>query len=173
MQYFLGWRVIINRKILILHASMKKMMMGVAIALMMAVAFVACSSDDEERLEFNNINGAWTQVHDPDLADAGIVRYTFLVHDVTGMSGSVSIYTSDAFAGDTTIYRDYTISEDGWLHIYGGDDHPELTYMDCQIRRLNSQEMVWAIQSFCGTCSSDDILLHFKKEPYQPFCGNN
>ena len=67
MQYFLGWRVIINRKILILHASMKKMMMGVAIALMMAVAFVACSSDDEERLEFNNINGG--EVFAGDSAD--------------------------------------------------------------------------------------------------------
>ena len=57
-------------------------------------------------------------------------------------TGSASFIPSEA--GDTTVYRIYTVSDAGRLHISPKPDDTSVALtVDCDIRRLTSTQMVW------------------------------
>ena len=59
-------------------------------------------------------------------------------------NGTVDIFTSDWAAGDTTVYRIYTVSDAGRLHISPKPDDTSVALtVDCDIRRLTSTQMIW------------------------------
>ena len=83
-------------------------------AAMLSIA--SCSSDDDTNVyEAAELSGMWQKVYDEGIADAGIAQYTF--HPQSANNGTVDIFTSDWAAGDTTVYRIYTVSDAGRLHI--------------------------------------------------------
>ncbi len=101
------------------------------IAYMMLAAFslASCSSDDDNDVyEAAQLSGTWQKVYDEGVADAGTVQYTF--HPQSANNGTVDIFTSDWAAGDTTVYRIYTVSDAGRLHIYPKLDATETTVID-------------------------------------------
>ena len=84
----------------------------------------------------------WQKVYDEGIADAGIAQYTF--HPQSANNGTVDIFTSDWAAGDTTVYRIYTVSDAGRLHISPKPDDTSVALtVDCDIRRLTSTQMIW------------------------------
>ena len=93
------------------------------IAFMMLAAFslASCSSDDDsnvyEAAELGGTwhGGTWQKVYDEGVADAGTVQYTFRPQSAN--NGTVDIFTSDWAAGDTTVYRIYTVTNAGHLLI--------------------------------------------------------
>jgi len=59
-------------------------------------------------------------------------------------SGTVDIFSSDWAAGDTTVYRIYTVTNAGHLQISPKpDDHSKTLTIDCDIRCLSSTQMIW------------------------------
>ena len=115
------------------------------IAFMMLAAFflASCSSDDDNDVyEATELGGTWQKVYDEGVADAGMVQYTF--HPQSANNGTVDIFTSDWAAGDTTVYRIYTVTDAGHLQISPKpDDTSEALTVDCDIRRLTSTQMIW------------------------------
>ena len=86
--------------------------------------------------------GTWQKVYDEGVADAGTVQYTFRPQSAN--NGTVDIFTSDWAAGDTTVYRIYTVTNAGHLLISPKpDDTSEALTVDCDIRRLTSTQMIW------------------------------
>jgi hypothetical protein len=81
-------------------------------------------------------------VYDEGVADAGTVQYTFRPQSAN--NGTVDIFTSDWAAGDTTVYRIYTVTDAGHLHISPiPDDTSVALTVDCDIRSLTSTQMIW------------------------------
>ena len=110
-------------------------------AAMLSIA--SCSSDDDTDVyEAAELSGMWQKVYDEGIADAGIAQYTF--HPQSANNGTVEIFTSDWAAGDTTVYRIYTVTDAGHLQIsHKPDDTSIALTVDCDIRRLTSTQMVW------------------------------
>ena len=109
-----------------------------------AFAMTACSSDDDTNVVYEaaELSGMWQKVYDEGIADAGIAQYTF--HPQSANNGTVEIFTSDWAAGDTTVYRIYTVSDAGRLHISPKPDDTSVALtVDCDIRRLTSTQMIW------------------------------
>ena len=107
------------------------------------LSLASCSSDDDSNVyEAAELGGTWQKVYDEGIADAGMVQYTF--HPQSANNGTVDIYTSDWAAGDTTVYRIYTVTDAGHLQISPepNDTSVALT-VDCDIRRLTSTQMIW------------------------------
>ena len=117
-----------------------------------------CSDDDSNVYEAAELSGTWQKVYDEGVADAGTVQYTFhpqsaiadagtvqyTFHQQSANNGTVDIFTSDWAAGDTTVYRIYTVSDAGRLHISPKPDDTSVTLtVDCDIRRLTSTQMIW------------------------------
>jgi hypothetical protein len=81
-------------------------------------------------------------VYDEGVADAGTVQYTFRPQSAN--NGTVDIFTSDWAAGDTTVYRIYTVTDAGHLQISPKPDDTSVALtVDCDIRRLTSTQMIW------------------------------
>ena len=129
------------------------------IAFMMLAAFslASCSSDDDNDVyEAAELGGTWQKVYDEGIADAGIAQYTF--HPQSANNGTVEIFTSDWASGDTTVYRIYTVTDVGHLHIsLKPDDTSVALTVDCDIRRLTSTQMIWY------NTDSNEELSRFKK----------
>ena len=116
------------------------------IAFMMLAAMLSlasCSSDDDNDVyEATELGGTWQKVYDEGVADAGTVQYTF--HPQSVNNGTVDIFTSDWAAGDTTVYRIYTVTDAGHLQISPKPDDASVALtVDCDIRRLTSTQMIW------------------------------
>ena len=115
------------------------------IAFMMLAAFslASCSSDDDNDVyEATELGGTWQKVYDEGVADAGMVQYTF--HPQSANNGTVDIFTSDWAAGDTTVYRIYTVTNAGHLQISPKPDDTSVALtVNCDIRRLTSKQMIW------------------------------
>lgn len=111
--------------------------------LVTALAFASCSSDDDNDVyEAAQLGGTWQKVYDEGVADAGMVQYTF--HPQSANNGTVDIFTSDWTAGDTTVYRIYTVTDAGHLQISPKPDDTSVALtVDCDIRRLTCTQMVW------------------------------
>ena len=90
---------------------MKTMKLWINILVMTAamLSLASCSSDDDSNVyEAAELGGTWQKVYDDGIADAGMVQYTFRPQSAN--NGTVDIFTSDWAAGDTTVYRIYTVS---------------------------------------------------------------
>ena len=124
-------------------------------AAMLSIA--SCSSDDDNDVyEAAELGGTWQKVYDEGVADAGMVQYTF--HPQSANNGTVDIFTSDWASGDTTVYRIYTVTDVGHLHIsLKPDDTSVALTVDCDIRRLTSTQMIWY------NTDSNEELARFKK----------
>ena len=82
------------------------------------------------------------KVYDEGVADAGTEQYTFRPQSAN--NGTVDIFTSDWAAGDTTVYRIYTVTDAGHLHISPKPDDTSVALtVDCDIRRLTGTQMIW------------------------------
>ena len=93
---------------------MKTMKLWINILVMTAamLSLASCSSDDDSNVyEAAELGGTWQKVYDDGIADAGMVQYTF--HPQSANNGTVDIFTSDWAAGDTTVYRIYTVTDAG------------------------------------------------------------
>ena len=125
-----------------MQASLPSRLIG---ALMMLAAFslASCSSDDDSNVyEAAELGGTWQKVYDEGVADAGMVQYTF--HPQSANNGTVDIFTSDWAAGDTTVYRIYTVTDAGHLQISPKPDDTSVALtVDCDIRSLTSTQMIW------------------------------
>ena len=76
------------------------------------LSLASCSSDDDNDVyEATEFGGTWQKVYDEGVADAGTVQYTF--HPQSVNNGTVDIFTSDWAAGETTVYRIYTVTDAG------------------------------------------------------------
>ena len=113
----------------------------VMLAAMLSLA--SCSSDNDSNVyEAAELGGTWQKVYDEGVADAGTVQYTF--HPQSVNNGTVDIFTSDWAAGETTVYRIYTVTDAGHLQISPkSDDTSVALTVDCDIRRLTSTQMIW------------------------------
>ena len=124
-------------------------------AAMLSIA--SCSSDDDTDVyEAAELGGTWQKVYDEGVADAGMVQYTF--HPQSANNGTVDLFTSDWAAGDTTVYRIYTVTDAGHLQISPKPDDTSVALtVDCDIRRLTSTQMIWY------NTDSNEELARFKK----------
>jgi hypothetical protein len=124
-------------------------------AAMLSIA--SCSSDDDTNVyEAAELSGMWQKVYDEGIGDAGIAQYTF--HPQSANNGTVEIFTSDWASGDTTVYRIYTVTDAGHLHISPKPDDTSVALtVDCDIRRLTSTQMIWY------NTDSNEELARFKK----------
>ena len=128
----------------------------IAFVMLAAFSLASCSSDEpryadpeahEKTVQLNEqygqlMVGTWQKVYDEGMADAGTVQYTFRPQSAN--NGTVDIFTSDWAAGDTTVYRIYTVTNAGHLLISPKpDDTSEALTVDCDIRRLTSTQMIW------------------------------
>ncbi len=128
-----------------------------AFAMLAAFSLASCSSDDDTDIYVaTELSGTWQKVYDEGVADAGTVQYTF--HPQSANNGTVDIFTSDWAAGDTTVYRIYTVTDAGHLHISPKPDDTSVALtVDCDIRRLTSTQMIWY------NTDSNEELSRFKK----------
>ena len=111
----------------------------IAFAMLAAFSLASCSSDDSNVYEAAELGGTWQKVYDEGIADAGTVQYTF--HQQSANNGTVDIFTSDWAAGDTTVYRIYTVTDAGHLQISPKPDDTSVALtVDC---RLTSTQMIW------------------------------
>ena len=106
-------------------------------------SLASCSSDDDTDIYVaTELSGTWQKVYDEGVADAGTVQYTF--HPQSVNNGTVDIFTSDWAAGETTVYRIYTVTDAGHLQIsHKPDDTSVALTVDCDIHRLTSTQMIW------------------------------
>ena len=133
----------IVQKIKILSKMKTMKLWRIAFMLLAAFSLASCSSDDDSNVyEAAELGGTWQKVYDEGVADAGTVQYTFRPQSAN--NGTVDIFTSDWAAGDTTVYRIYTVTDTGHLHISPKPDDTSIALtVDCDIRRLTSTQMVW------------------------------
>ena len=112
-----------------------------AFAMLAAFSLASCSSDDDSNVyEAAELGGTWQKVYDEGIADAGTVQYTFHA------------------AGDTTVYRIYTVTDAGHLQISPKPDDTSVALtMDCDIHRLTSTQMIW------NKPGTNDEISRFKK----------
>jgi hypothetical protein len=121
------------------------------------LSLASCSSDDDEDVyEAAQLGGTWQKVYDEGIVDAGLVQYTF--HPQSANNGTVDILTFDWFASDTTVYRIYTVTDAGHLHISPKPDDTSVALtVDCDIRRLTNTQMIW------NKPGTDEEMSRFKK----------
>ena len=95
------------------------------------LSLASCSSDDDSNVyEAAELGGTWQKVYDEGVAAAN--------------NGTVEIFTSDWASGDTTVYRIYTVTDTGHLHISPKPDDTSIALtVDCDIHRLTSTQMIW------------------------------
>ena len=134
----------IVQKIKILSKMKTMKLWRIAFMMLAAFSLASCSSDDDSNVyEAAELGGTWQKVYDEGVADAGTVQYTFRPQSAN--NGTVDIFTSDWAAGDTTVYRIYTVTNAGHLLISPKpDDTSEALTVDCDIRRLTSTQMIWS-----------------------------
>ena len=123
-----------------------------AFAMLAAFSLASCSSDDDEVFQTEQLTGTWEQVYDKGVVAEGYVQYTF-TPGISATAGKCTIHVYDVFAGDTTFVRDYVLTEDRHLAIYG--DTP-LELQEYDIQRLSAKDMSWHL-------SGSDVVLNFKK----------
>ena len=96
--------------------KMMKLWRNILVMTAAMLSLASCSSaDDNDVYEAAELGGTWQKVYDEGVADAGMVQYTF--HPQSANNGTVDIFTSDWASGDTTVYRIYTVTDVGHLHI--------------------------------------------------------
>ena len=129
----------------------------IAFVMLAAFSLTSCSNDDDNDVyEAAELGGTWQKVYEEGVVDAGMVQYTFRPQSAN--NGTVDIFTSDWAAGDTTVYRIYTVSDAGRLHISPKPDDTSVALtVDCDIRRLTSTQMIWY------NTDSNEELARFKK----------
>ena len=137
--------------------KMMKLWRNILVMTAAMLSLASCSSaDDNDVYEAAELGGTWQKVYDEGVADAGMVQYTF--HPQSANNGTVDIFTSDWASGDTTVYRIYTVTDVGHLHIsLKPDDTSVALTVDCDIRRLTSTQMIWY------NTDSNEELARFKK----------
>lgn len=125
---------------------------------MMLAAFslASCSSDDDE-LQIDQLAGTWEQVYDEGVVAEGYVQYTFTPGTPT-TGGECTIHVYDVFAGDTTVQRDYVLTDNGsrltiFQGQYGGTPSEIYEY---ELQRLSATRMTWHL-------FGSDVILNFKK----------
>ena len=92
--------------------KMMKLWRNILVMTAAMLSLASCSSDDDNDVyEAAELGGTWQKVYDEGVADAGMVQYTF--HPQSANNGTVDIFTSDWAAGDTTVYRIYTVTDAG------------------------------------------------------------
>ena len=129
----------------------------IAFAMLAAFSLASCSSDDDEVFQAEQLTGTWEQVYDKGVVAEGYVQYTF--HQQSANNGTVDIFTSDWAAGDTTVYRIYTVTDAGHLQISPKPDDTSVALtVDCDIRRLTSTQMIW------NKPGTNEEISRFKKE---------
>ena len=137
--------------------KMMKLWRNILVMTAAMLSLASCSSDDDNDVyEAAELGGTWQKVYDEGVADAGMVQYTF--HPQSANNGTVDIFTSDWAAGDTTVYRIYTVTDAGHLQISPKPDDTSVALtVDCDIRRLTSTQMIWY------NTDSNEELARFKK----------
>ena len=137
--------------------KMMKLWRNILVMTAAMLSLASCSSDDDNDVyEAAELGGTWQKVYDEGVADAGTVQYTFRPQSAN--NGTVDIFTSDWAAGDTTVYRIYTVTDAGHLHISPKPDDTSVALtVDCDIRRLTSTQMIWY------NTDSNEELARFKK----------
>ena len=137
--------------------KMMKLWRNILVMTAAMLSIASCSSDDDTNVyEAAELSGMWQKVYDEGIADAGIAQYTF--HPQSANNGTVEIFTSDWASGDTTVYRIYTVTNAGHLHISPKPDDTSVALtVDCDIRRLTSTQMIWY------NTDSNEELSRFKK----------
>ena len=137
--------------------KMMKLWRNILVMTAAMLSLTSCSSDDDSNVyEAAELSGTWQKVYDEGVADAGTVQYTF--HPQSANNGTVDIFTSDWAAGDTTVYRIYTVTDAGHLQIsHKPDDTSVALTVDCDIHRLTSTQMIWY------NTDSNEELSRFKK----------
>lgn len=132
------------------------MIKKISFVLVAMLALCSCNNDEDSTYNSAELVGIWQKEYDDGIADAGVVRYTF--HPQTTNSGTVDIFTSDWATGDTTVYRNYTLTDTGILQILPKpDDHSEALTIYCQIHTLTSTRMTW------HNAETNEELTRFKK----------
>ena len=123
--------------------KMMKLWRNILVMTAAMLSIASCSGDDDTDVyEAAELGGTWQKVYDEGVADAGTVQYTF--HPQSVNNGTVDIYTSDWAAGETTVYRIYTVTDAGHLQIsHKPDDTSVALTVDCDIHRLTSTQMIW------------------------------
>ena len=137
--------------------KMMKLWRNILVMTAAMLSLASCSSaDDNDVYEAAELGGTRQKVYDEGVADAGMVQYTF--HPQSANNGTVDIFTSDWASGDTTVYRIYTVTDAGHLHISPKPDDTSVALtVDCDIRRLTSTQMIWY------NTDSNEELARFKK----------
>ena len=137
--------------------KMMKLWRNILVMTAAMLSLASCSSDDDSNVyEAAELGGTWQKVYDEGVADAGTVQYTFRPQSAN--NGTVEIFTSDWASGDTTVYRIYTVTDAGHLHISPKPDDTSVALtVDCDIRRLTSTQMIWY------NTDSNEELARFKK----------
>lgn len=127
-----------------------------AFAMLAALSFASCSSDDDEVFLTEQLAGTWQQMYDEGVVSEGYVQYTF-TPGTPATVGECTIHVYDVFAGDTTFVRDYVLTEDRHLAIYNGQDgSTSLEIQEYDVRRLSTAGMTWQLVG-------SDVVLNFKK----------
>ena len=123
--------------------KMMKLWRNILVMTAAMLSFASCGSDDDNDVyEAAELGGTWQKVYDEGVADAGTVQYTFRPQSAN--NGTVEIFTSDWASGDTTVYRIYTVTDTGHLHISPKPDDTSIALtVDCDIHRLTSTQMIW------------------------------
>ena len=129
---------------------------GLAFAMLAAFSLASCSSDDDE-LQIDQLAGTWEQVYDEGVVAEGYVQYTF-TPGTPSTGGDCTIYSYDVFAGDTTVQRDYVLTDNGrrlaiFKGQYGGTPSEVYEY---DVQRLSAKAMTWHL-------IGSDVVLNFKK----------
>ena len=124
----------------------------IAFAMFAAFSLASCSSEDDDVFQAELLTGTWEQVYDKGVVAEGYVQYTFMP-GIPATAGKCTIHVYDVFAGDTTFVRDYALTEDRHLSIYGGTPSEIYEY---DIQRLSAITMTWHL-------TNSDVVLNFKK----------
>ena len=125
------------------------------IAIFTALSFASCSKDNNETTNYSLLGGKWQLISPEGNADAGLVTYTFSPQSTD--QGTVEIFTSDWASGDHTTNYSYSIDQSGNLKIYYQTAY---IYYNCEITRLNSNNMTWVFHTTDGTVHH---VSNFKK----------
>ena len=123
-----------------------------AFAMLAAFSLASCSSDDDEVFQAEQLAGTWQRVYDEGVVAEGSAQYTF-TPGIPATAGKCTIHVYDVFAGDTTFVRDYALTEDRHLAIYGGTP---LELQEYDVQRLSDKDMSWHL-------SGSDVVLNFKR----------
>ena len=115
---------------------MMKLWRNILVMTAAMLSLASCSSDDDSNVyEAAELGGTWQKVY-----DEGVAAF----RPQSANNGTVEIFTSDWASGDTTVYRIYTVTDTGHLHISPKPDDTSIALtVDCDIHRLTSTQMIW------------------------------